>query len=147
LRRRERAAIVIDVGTAITVDLVTAAGAFAGGAILPGLSMSARALEEQTDALPHVTVQPWQAAPPPLGKATVPAIESGLFCGAVGAIRELVDHFSRGLDSLPDVFITGGSARLIAEQLLHNGTSTVQYQPHLVLCGIALAYRANVAKI
>ena len=54
LRQRDRAAIVVDLGTAITVDLVEADGAFAGGAILPGIATSARALAEQTDALPQV---------------------------------------------------------------------------------------------
>ena len=72
-------------------------GAFVGGAILPGMAMSARALEEQTDALPHVAVDHWHEPPPPLGKSTVPAIESGIFWGAVGAIRELVSQFSKSL--------------------------------------------------
>jgi type III pantothenate kinase len=146
LRQRDRTAIVVDLGTAIKVDLVTAEGAFAGGAILPGLSMSARALEEQTDALPHVTVERWQAPPPVLGKSTVPAIESGLFWGAVGAVRELVGHFSEGLEAPPQVFATGGNSRLIVEPLKSGRILPVLHVPHLVLSGIALAHVADAAK-
>jgi type III pantothenate kinase len=139
LRQSDRPAIVVDLGTAIKVDLVTAAGAFAGGAILPGLSMSARALEEQTDALPHVAIELWHAPPSPLGKATVPAIESGVFWGAVGAVRELVGHLSRGLKTPPDIFVSGGNAPLIVEQLRSSVPSPVTHVPHLVLSGIALS--------
>lgn len=146
LRHRDRAAIVVDLGTAIKVDLVTAAGVFSGGAILPGLSMSARALEEQTDALPHVAVERWQAPPTPLGKSTVPAIESGLFWGAVGAVRELVGHFSQGLETPPEVFATGGNSRLIVLPLQSGGMLSVLHVPHLVLSGIALAHLADAAK-
>ena len=54
LRDAGRPAVIVDVGTAITVDLVSADGAFLGGAILPGIQMSARAMHEFTDLLPLV---------------------------------------------------------------------------------------------
>ena len=54
-------------GTAITVDLVSADGAFLGGAILPGIAMSARALHEFTDLLPLVDMAELAAPPPALG--------------------------------------------------------------------------------
>jgi type III pantothenate kinase len=138
LRRIERAAIVIDLGTAIKVDVVSAAGAFAGGAILPGLAMSARALEEQTDALPRVAVDRWLEPPVPLGKSTEPAIEAGLFWGAVGAIRELIDQYSEGLAPTPDIFASGGASQLIARVLKQRYGLEVVHVPHLVLGGIAL---------
>ena len=56
LRDAGRSAVIVDVGTAITVDLVSADGAFLGGAILPGIQMSARALHHFTDLLPSVDV-------------------------------------------------------------------------------------------
>jgi type III pantothenate kinase len=146
LRRPDRAAIVIDMGTAITVDLLTAAGEFAGGAILPGLATSAHALEQQTDALPHVDIERWKSPPQPLGKATVPAIESGLFWGAVGAIRELVERLSSDATSPPDVFVTGGSSQLVAEQLVATHRLAVEHLPHLVLSGIAIASQTDVAR-
>ncbi len=56
LRQPQRAALVVDLGSAMTVDRVSPSGAFEGGAILPGISMGAHALAEETDALPHVDV-------------------------------------------------------------------------------------------
>jgi type III pantothenate kinase len=143
LRQPDRAAVVVDLGTAIKVDLVTSAGAFAGGAILPGLAISARALEEQTDALPRVDVDTWQRPPEPLGKATVPAIESGLFWGAVGGIRELVGRYSEKLSPPPDIFVSGGGSRLIYDVMAETIGRSVRHEPHLVLLGIALVDAAG----
>jgi type III pantothenate kinase len=108
--------------------------------------MSARALEEQTDALPHVSIESWQMPPQPLGKATVPAIESGLFWGAVGAARELMERLSVDLKKHPDVFVSGGNGQLVAEQLIAAHGMAVRYVPHLILGGIALAGVPAVAK-
>jgi type III pantothenate kinase len=136
LRQRDRAAIVVDLGTAITVDLVDVDGAFAGGAILPGIATSARALAEQTDALPQVTLEFIDKPPAALGTSTVSAIESGIYWGAIGAIRELVSQLSAPYQTRPDLFITGGASRQVADLLSTNGT--VRHVPNLVLSGIAL---------
>jgi type III pantothenate kinase len=136
LRQRDRAAIIVDLGTAITVDLVESDGAFAGGAILPGIATSARALAEQTDALPQVTLEFLDHPPAPLGKSTVPAIESGIYWGAIGAIRELVIQLSAPFQTQPDLFITGGASRQVADLLKTQGA--VRHVPNLVLSGIAL---------
>jgi type III pantothenate kinase len=136
LRHRERAAIVVDLGTAITVDLVEPDGAFAGGAILPGIATSARALAEQTDALPQVHLEFLDHPPAALGKSTVPAIESGIYWGAIGAIRELVSQLSAPFQTRPDLFITGGASGQVADLLKSHGT--VRHVPNLVLSGIAL---------
>jgi type III pantothenate kinase len=139
LRRQKRAAIVVDVGTAITVDLVNGQGAFCGGAILPGIAMSARALEAETDALPRVDLDHLAHPPAALGKSTVPAIESGLYWGAVGAIRELIHRLAEPHGSPPDVFLTGGASADVAEVLSASEKWPVRHVPHLVLAGIALA--------
>jgi type III pantothenate kinase len=136
LRATNTAAIVIDLGTAITVDLVEADGAFAGGAILPGISMASRALAEQTDALPHVVLDDSKASPSPLGKSTITAIEAGLYWGTVGAVTQLVSQLSIDLATSPDVFITGGAAPIVIDALSKN--VPIRYEPHLVLSGIAL---------
>jgi type III pantothenate kinase len=142
LRRPERAAIVVDAGTAITVDLVNVQGAFCGGAILSGIAMAARALEAETDALPRIELDHLAHPPAPLGKSTVPAIESGLYWGAVGAIRELVHRLAEPFSAPPDVFLTGGASTDVAEVLGASEAWSVRHVPHLVLGGIALA--ANV---
>ncbi|MEX0937975.1 MAG: type III pantothenate kinase [Pirellulales bacterium] len=143
LRSQRRPAVVIDLGSAITVDLVTAEGAFAGGAILPGIGMSARALHEQTDLLPHLYKKGLGAAPPALGVSTVAAIESGLYWGAVGAMRELVHQLSQDQSRKPEIFLTGGAAPAVAERF----GPDAQYVPHLVLAGIALVRPATISNV
>jgi type III pantothenate kinase len=138
LRDPGRPAIVVDLGTAITVDLLEADGAFAGGAILPGIAMTARALAEQTDALPKLRLTELNEPPNALGKSTEAAIESGLYWGAVGAIRELIAKFSSTSNAVPDVFLTGGASRYVAELLTVDAMRPAHHVPHLVLSGIAL---------
>jgi type III pantothenate kinase len=138
LREPERPAIVIGVGTAITVDLITAAGVFRGGAILPGIGMSARALDEFTDLLPRSPLEELSVAPPALGTSTLSAIHSGLYWGAVGAMRELIAKLSEQIDKpslRPELFLTGGAAASVAAEL----DPTARYVEYLVLAGIALA--------
>jgi type III pantothenate kinase len=138
LRRRNRAAIVVDLGSAITVDLVDAEGAFCGGAILPGIAMSARALAEHTDELPHVPMDHLDHPPAVTGKSTVPAIQSGIYWGTVGAVRGIAMEMSRGLSAAPDVFLTGGASAVVARLIAADAESLVHHVPHLVLAGIAL---------
>lgn len=136
LRPAGSPAVIVDVGTAITVDLVSADGAFLGGAILPGIAMSARALHEFTDLLPLVHTSELSVPPSALGVATAPAIESGLFWGTVGAIRELVRQLERETShERTAVFLTGGAGAAVAPLL----GAEAQYVPHLTLAGIALA--------
>jgi type III pantothenate kinase len=143
LRPRDRAAIVVDLGTATKACLLTDVGAFVGGAILPGLAMSARALEEQTDALPHIDVERWQSPPQVLGKSTVPAIEAGIFWGTVGAVREFVSQLAKNCDATPAVYITGGGSQLVAEVLGEDADLHIQHVPHLVLSGVAIVDAAG----
>jgi len=133
LRTPGRPAVVVDVGSAITVDLVDAAGAFLGGAILPGIAMSARALHEFTDLLPQIEMAELAEPPPALGTATVAAMRSGLFWGAVGAVRQLVERLTGSGDA--EVFLTGGAGPVVAQLM----GPAAQYVPHLTLAGIALA--------
>jgi type III pantothenate kinase len=138
LRQPHRAAVIVDVGTAITVDLVSAEGAFCGGAILPGIQMSARALHEFTDLLPSIDAAELMAPPSALGTATVPALRSGLFWGAVGAVRQLIGELQKaapgGGGGQAHVFLTGGAAEGVAELLGREA----RYVPNLTLAGIAL---------
>lgn len=138
IRRRDRAAVVVDLGSAITVDLLDAGGAFRGGAILPGIAMAARALEEHTDALPRVALDHLEHPPAAIGKSTIPAIEAGLYWGAVGAVRELISQMSKDLSAPPDLFLTGGASGHVAALLETSPSSSVRHLPHLVLSGIAL---------
>ena len=131
LRRADRPAVIVDSGTATTVDVVSSDGAFEGGAILPGLALSAKALHEYTALLPLVSVpELGQATPEPLGRNTRAAIRSGLFWGQLGAVKELIDR-QVGTDA--DLFVTGGGGALIASHLPH-----ARFEPHLPLQGLVL---------
>lgn len=133
-----RAAIVISVGTAITVNAIDEHGVFLGGAILPGIAMSARALHEFTDLLPQSEMTELHSPPDALGKDTTSALQSGLYWGAVGAMRELTARLGHQLAS-PQLFLTGGAAPSISQYLVDSAGKPALYVPHLTLAGIALS--------
>jgi type III pantothenate kinase len=139
LRQPDRPAVVVDVGSAITVDLVSPEGAFLGGAIAPGIGMSARAMHAFTDALPLIEASELIAPPPALGVSTTTAMRSGLFWGAVGTIRELIARLPCSFDRPAEVFLTGGAGPAVAELLGRE----VRHVPHLTLAGIALTVLAS----
>ncbi len=138
LRNPQRPAIVVDSGTAITVDAVDRDGRFAGGAIAPGWRMSAEALHRVADLLPLVEPVENAAPPPAIGKNTAAAIRSGLFWGAIGTVRELVRQLETALGDKCDVLITGGGSQML---VAHLGGMNAKSYPDLVLSGIAIAGR------
>ena len=131
LRSEGRPAVIVDSGTATTVDVVAEDGTFVGGAILPGLALSAKALHEYTALLPLVSVlELGQAIPEPLGRNTRAAIRSGLFWGQLGAVKELIER-QVGIEA--EVFVTGGGGALLAAHL-----PRARFEPHLPLQGLVL---------
>ena len=141
LRRAGDAAIIVDCGTATTVDVVSSEGVFLGGAILPGFELSARALNHYTEVLPYVSIDELiatdvQGQHAPLGKNTHAAISSGIFWGQVGAVRELIARQAAicSPTTSPQVFVTGGGGELLAPFL---DQST--HYPYLALQGLVIA--------
>jgi type III pantothenate kinase len=126
-----RPGLVVSCGTAITVERIAADGVWHGGAIAPGLGLSARALHLGTAQLPWVTPP---ATPPAWGRSTIPALEAGLYWGAVGAVRELLTRAAEGLNHAPWLVLTGGDAPLLAAGLARDDARVV---PDLVLDGLA----------
>jgi type III pantothenate kinase len=133
--RDGRPAVVIDAGTAITVNLIGADGCFEGGVILPGFALTAKALAVGTDLLPLITADLNADPPSVVGKSTEAAIRSGLFWGNVGAVREIVERIASELHETPRVFVTGGDARRLAGFV----SIEANYIPDLVLAGIVLS--------
>ncbi|MCE9629598.1 MAG: type III pantothenate kinase [Planctomycetia bacterium] len=131
-----RAAIVVDCGTATTVDLVSIDGRFLGGAILPGPELLSRALAEGTSRLPAVAELDRGTLPVMPGRSTQAAIAAGIGFGMRGAVARLVAEAATALGGQPEVFLTGGS-RGIVRDALPNAIES----PDLVLHGIALAVR------
>jgi type III pantothenate kinase len=135
LRTEGSPAVVVDLGTAITVDLVSPAGEFLGGAILPGIGMSARALHEFTDLLPLLEMKSLAEPPAALGANTIDAMRSGIYWGAVGGARQLIELLSSSVQGNMEIYLTGGAAPAVAGLLAPSAV----YVPHLTLAGIALA--------
>ena len=123
--------LIVSCGTAITVERVASDGTWQGGAIAPGLGLSARALHTMTAQLPLVRPA---AAPLPWGRGTQAALEAGLFWGTVGCVRELLTRQAAGLVPDPWLVWTGGDAPLLASAIEWTGARVV---PYLVLEGLA----------
>lgn len=136
-RSSRKPAVVVDTGTAITVDLVSHHGAFLGGVILPGFRLTAHALATGTNQLPVAVYSGEEEAPPVLGKNTEAAIKSGQFWGTVGAIRELIERLGADLTEPPEVFVTGGDLKKLTPYVAKNA----QFVPHMVLSGVIAAQR------
>jgi type III pantothenate kinase len=137
LRDGSLPSVIIDAGSAITVDLLSAGGSFQGGIILPGFRMAADALARDTDLLPQLQGQLVGDPPPVVGTNTESAIRSGLFWGTVVAVRELVSIITAELESEPQLYIAGGDAAKLAPFL----SAQARVIPDLVFTGIAVAYR------
>lgn len=132
-----RNCIVVDCGTATTFDVVTAGGDYLGGAILPGLGISAEMLSTRTARLPAVEIFKPESA---LGRSTVESIQAGLYHGHVGAIRQLVAQLTKEAfdGEKPAVIGTGGFTRMFeAEQIFE------EIVPELVLYGLKRAEELN----
>jgi type III pantothenate kinase len=129
--------MVVDAGTAITIDLIAESGSFLGGAILPGLNTSVKSL---SPILPMIEVTQMTSASYP-GKNTEQALSSGIYWGAVGAIRQFYQLVqSNTVSNTLPLFLTGGDAELLYEGLASTMTKEqVVLQPNLVLNAIAIS--------
>ncbi|HEX2860259.1 MAG TPA: type III pantothenate kinase, partial [Lacunisphaera sp.] len=130
-QRRPRCnCLVVDCGTATTFDVVTAESDYLGGAILPGVGISAEMLSSRTARLPSVEIARPESA---LGRSSVESIQAGLYHGHVGAIRHLVAQLTREAFGgvKPVILGTGGFARLFELELLFD-----EIVPELVLFGL-----------
>jgi type III pantothenate kinase len=108
-------AVIVDAGSAITVDWVDGSGVFQGGAILPGMRLMIEALHQYTALLPRVPVP--QVVPPLPGKATPAAMEVGVYWAAAGGILGLIGAYTKQAGVQPAVFVTGGNGPVLAEVL------------------------------
>lgn len=137
------ACIVVDFGTTTCVDVVSARGEFLGGAIAPGLEISAAAMSSRSAALRDVElIRPRSV----VGKNTVECMQSGAVFGFAGLVDGLVGRVRRELPEFggKDVAVigTGDSAPLI----MGESVSIEHYEPDLTLEGLRLVYERNLAK-
>ena len=114
LSRHGVPAIIIDFGTAVTFDVISAEPAYCGGVIAPGLGAMSGYLTRKTALLPEIEL----AEPPSaIGKSTVHAMQVGAVIGYRGLVREILLSICRELQGQPQIIATGGDATLIAQGL------------------------------
>jgi type III pantothenate kinase len=141
LRNPRRPAISVDMGTAITINLINADGAFEGGAILAGPGVALAALHEATASLPLLAPPDLGAKHAVVGKTTEQAMRSGAFWGAVGAVREITRLMAVSDSQPSELFLTGGGSQHFTPLLASAGCRP-RHVPYLVLAGIRLAAEA-----
>ncbi len=129
--------IIIDFGTATTFCVVNAQKAYLGGAILPGIRLAVEALSQNTAKLPPVEIIKTEQV---VGRSTIESMQSGVYYGALGACRELIQRICSEVFSnqRPLILATGGFAPLFEKQDLYD-----HLIPDLVLQGIRIAALMN----
>jgi len=131
-------AIVVDLGTAVTFDVISETRSYIGGVIAPGLEAMTNFLYQRTALLPRLSLKEPHRA---VGKSTVEAMRSGAIFGYRGLVREILarikaEQFSRKKIA---VVATGGYARFVASQL----PEIAVIHPHLTLEGLRIVGNLN----
>lgn len=129
--------IVVDFGTATTFDVVAKDGAYEGGVIAPGVNLSLEALHQAAAALPHVDISKPQRV---VGTNTVACMQSGVFWGYVGLVREICARIKAERDTDMTIVATGGLAALFqqSEALFDH------YHDDLTMHGLTVIHAYNM---
>lgn len=132
-------AVVVDMGTATTFDVVSKKGEYIGGVILPGVEIALDALVNRTAALRRVElIEPRSV----VGKSTVEAIQSGVLYGAVATIDGICQRIRNELAEDLVVVATGGLAQVVAPM----SKEIDHHDPWLTLHGLRLLFEMNLAQ-
>ncbi len=125
--------IVVDFGTATTFDAISSRGEYLGGAIAPGVQISAEALYLKTAKLPRIEIRKPKKA---IGRTTVSSMQSGLYFGYIGLVSNIIEEMRKELGGEAAVVSTGG----FGAQISHEIKSIDIYEPFLVLEGLRIIY-------
>jgi type III pantothenate kinase len=134
--RFRSACVVVDFGTGINFDAVSAQGEYLGGVIGPGLEVSLEALAARTAKLPQIEIAPPESA---IGRGTVAAIQSGFAYGFAGLVDGINRRLAGELEASPRFLATGGLAGTIAPLC----ETIDEVDPLLTLRGLRLIYDMN----
>ena len=131
--------IIIDFGTATTYGAVSKDGDFLGGAICPGLKISADALINNAAKLPRVELIKPDSV---IGKSTVTGLQAGIIYGYVGQVEYIIRKLKNEIGGNPKVIATGGLARLVAQE-----TAEIDVIDSLLtMIGLDIVYRKNIKR-
>ena len=128
--------IVVDLGTAITLDIVDRQGAYLGGTISPGLVTGMEALFGRTAKLPQVSLEPPKSV---IGNNTIGSIQAGVLFGNAGLVDSLVRRIWRELGEETPVIATGGHAAVLASL----SETITAVSPWLTLDGLRIIFERN----
>ncbi len=127
---------IVDFGTATTFEAITAAGEYLGGAIAPGIGVSAEALSSRAARLPAFDIE---RPPSVIGRNTIHSLQSGILFGYVSLVEGMISRFMDELGANTTVVATGGLAPLIAAE-----TDMIDIiSPWLTLDGLRMVYELN----
>jgi len=128
--------VVIDFGTATTFDAVSRKGEYLGGAIAPGIQISAEALYHKTAKLPRIDIRKTTIA---IGKSTVASMQAGLYYGYIGLVSNIIKEMKKELGENVKVIGTGGFFSIVFDEL----ESLDYLDSELVLQGLRIIYQIN----
>ena len=128
--------VIVDFGTATTFDAVSEKGEYLGGAIAPGIQISAEALSLKTAKLPRIEIRKPVKA---IGRTTVSSMQAGLYFGYIGLVKSVVAEIGKELGKEARVVATGGFGERFASEI----PALVAYEPNLVLEGLRIIFDRN----
>jgi type III pantothenate kinase len=131
-----RAGIIVDFGTATTFDAVSKRGEYLGGAIAPGVRISADALYLKTAKLPRFDIRKPARV---IGRTTVGSMQSGLYYGYIGLVANIIQEVRANLEGPVAVVATGGAAELFLREI----PAIDEFRPNLVLDGLRILFERN----
>lgn len=137
-------AVVIDMGTAVTFDIISAQGKYKGGIIAPGMNLMTRYLNEKTELLPLLPPEPVKNLTSMIGRSTREAMQVGCTFGYSGMIESMLHRL---IDEMKEkekvneirVIFTGGDAPYLRSALLEE----YRYEPDLTLTGLAIEWQLH----
>jgi type III pantothenate kinase len=136
-----RPLIVMQAGSALTVDLIRESNVFSGGAILPGVPMMLRLLGQAADMLPQIDADEITELPPLPGRNTEQAMRCGTASALVGGAQHLVERYRQQFGAETLIVLSGGDGMRLAQHL----QAPLQIVPNLVLQGL-IPIAAKLAK-
>jgi type III pantothenate kinase len=128
--------IVVDFGTAITLDAISSQGEYLGGAICPGIAIASEALFRRTARLPQIELlKPAKV----IGSNTVASLQAGLYYGTLGMVDAILERIIAELGGAAKVVATGGQARVICPASRY----IEEINEHLTLEGLRIIWDKN----